>query len=56
MSFGIPCIVSNKTSIPEVVGYAACLMDPYSIEDMSNKLLKVINDKKYAARANGKRV
>lgn len=45
MSYGIPCVVSNSTSIPEVVGDAAILVDPYSIDDISSKILMLINDK-----------
>lgn len=41
MSYGIPCIVSNATSLPEVVGKSAELIDPKSIEDISKSLEKL---------------
>lgn len=44
MSFGIPCIVSNKTSIPEVVGEAAILVDPNDIDEMAKAMKNVISD------------
>lgn len=45
MSYGIPCIVSNVTSIPEVVGESGIYIDPNSIEEMSNTILNTINNK-----------
>lgn len=38
MSYGKPCLVSNTSSIPEVVNNAAIQVNPYSIEDIYNKL------------------
>lgn len=45
MSFGIACIVSNITSIPEVVGDAAVLVNPYDITEVAGAIKKVIVDK-----------
>lgn len=45
MSYGIPCVVSDRTSIPEVVGDAAVKVDPYDLNELSNTILKVIADK-----------
>ncbi|AGY76811.1 glycosyltransferase family 4 protein [Clostridium autoethanogenum] len=44
MSYGIPCVVSNRTSIPEVVGDAAIKVDPYDLNKLGNKIVEVIND------------
>lgn len=44
MSFGTPCVVSNVTSIPEVVGNAGLCINPYSVSDLSDKIKTVIND------------
>lgn len=44
MSFGVPVVVSNKTSIPEVVNINACFFDPKNLEEMSIKILEVINN------------
>jgi glycosyltransferase involved in cell wall biosynthesis len=40
-------ITGNVTSMPEVAGNAAHLVDPFSIEDIRNGLLKLINDTSY---------
>lgn len=42
MSYGKPCMVSNKSSIPEVVGEAALLVNPNSIEDMCEGIEKIV--------------
>ena len=44
MSYGIPCAVSNSTSIPEVVKDAALKFDPKSLEDMASSILKLLNE------------
>jgi len=41
MSCGIPVITSNITSMPEVVDEAALLVDPFSIDDISNAMIQV---------------
>jgi glycosyltransferase involved in cell wall biosynthesis len=53
--FGIPplegfyhckaCVASNISSIPEVVGNAGILADPYDIDDMANAIEQFINQK-----------
>lgn len=45
MSYGIPCVVSNKTSIPEVVGEAAIKIDPYDLNEIGDMIIKVVQDK-----------
>ena len=55
--FGMPIIEANATgravitsnilSMPEVAGSAACLVDPYNIEEIRNGILKIINDSEY---------
>jgi glycosyltransferase involved in cell wall biosynthesis len=44
MSFGCPVVCSNTSSIPEVVGNAAVLFDPHSVESISKALQIVLND------------
>lgn len=44
MSFNVPCIVSNKTSIPEVVGDAAITVDPNDYKEMGRQIEKFINN------------
>jgi len=45
MACGTPILASNVSSIPEVAGDAALLFDPYNINEMANKIDRVINDK-----------
>ena len=44
---GRPVLTSNISSMPEVAGDAACLVDPYDVQSIREGLLKIINDKKY---------
>ncbi|MCH8903796.1 MAG: glycosyltransferase family 4 protein [Bacteroidetes bacterium] len=44
MNCDVPVITSNVTSLPEVAGPAALLVDPFSVEDISNAMLTLEND------------
>jgi glycosyltransferase involved in cell wall biosynthesis len=44
---GRPVVTSNCTSMPEVAGGAALLVDPYSVESIRDGILQVINDADY---------
>ena len=44
MQFGCPVVCSNSSSIPEVVGNAALLFDPYSVTSIRNKIISVLYD------------
>ncbi|MBD3637060.1 MAG: glycosyltransferase family 4 protein [Crocinitomicaceae bacterium] len=39
-----PIICGNKTALPEVVGDAAVLVDPYSVVDLASAMIKVNTD------------
>jgi glycosyltransferase involved in cell wall biosynthesis len=41
MSFGTPCITSNTSAMPEVVGDAGVLVDPNSVDDIFNGLCRL---------------
>jgi glycosyltransferase involved in cell wall biosynthesis len=41
---GCPVITSNVSSMPEVAGEGAILVDPYSIEEIANAISKIIKD------------
>jgi glycosyltransferase involved in cell wall biosynthesis len=41
------CVTSNCSSMPEVAGVGACLVDPYSVESIRDGFLKVIADSGY---------
>lgn len=44
MKYGCPAVVSNVSSLPEVGGDAALYFDPYSIEDICDKINKTLSD------------
>lgn len=50
MASGVPVISSNISSIPEVVGEAGILIDPCSVEQISEAMQKVIQDEELATR------
>ena len=63
--FGMPIVEANKTgrvvitsntsSMPEIANNAACLVNPFDVEDIRKGLLKIIEDDEYRAQliANG---
>lgn len=44
MACGTPVIVSNVASLPEVVGDAATLFDPYNVAEMADALARGLSD------------
>ncbi len=42
---GTPVITSNVTAMPEVAGDAALLVNPFSVEEISNAMLTIYSDK-----------
>jgi glycosyltransferase involved in cell wall biosynthesis len=46
MACGTPVIVSNNSSLPEVTGDAAILIDPLNIKDMTDTMYQVLNNEK----------
>lgn len=44
MACGTPVITSNTSSLPEVAGDAAILIDPYNVEELSYAMYKVLTD------------
>lgn len=43
MSYGVPVVVSNVTSIPEVVDIEECFFNPYDVQEISCKISEVLN-------------
>ena len=41
---GIPVLTSNLSSMPEVAGLGAVLVDPYSINEINRGVLSLINN------------
>ncbi|MEQ1829625.1 MAG: glycosyltransferase family 1 protein [Pirellula sp.] len=46
-SIGRPVITSKRSSMPEVAGDAAHLVDPFDVQDIRNGFLRVMNDEAY---------
>jgi glycosyltransferase involved in cell wall biosynthesis len=46
MNADVPVITSNVTAMPEVAGDAALLIDPFSVESISNAMLDIYNSEK----------
>lgn len=44
---GRPVVTSNLSSMPEVAGSAACLVDPHSVDSIRAGILRVIEDAAY---------
>ncbi|WP_373471353.1 glycosyltransferase family 4 protein [Carnobacterium alterfunditum] len=44
MACGVPVIASNATSIPEIVGDSTLLVDPFDVDDLSEKMFNVLHD------------
>jgi glycosyltransferase involved in cell wall biosynthesis len=49
MACGTPVITSNVSSLPEVVGDAAMLVDPYDVEAIAQAICRVLTDTALAA-------
>jgi len=44
MAFGTPVVCSRATCLPEISGNSAVFFDPYSIDDIANKIAEVSSD------------
>jgi glycosyltransferase involved in cell wall biosynthesis len=44
MACGTPVVCSNASSLPEVVGDAALMVDPVDIEGLADAMRKVLTD------------
>ncbi|NOY88986.1 MAG: glycosyltransferase family 4 protein [FCB group bacterium] len=49
MACGCPCVVSKAASLPEVCGDAALYCDPYSIDDIADKISRLLVNEKLRA-------
>jgi glycosyltransferase involved in cell wall biosynthesis len=50
MSVGTSVITSNCSSMPEVAGSAAFLIDPYNVEELADAILKIVTDESERTR------
>jgi glycosyltransferase involved in cell wall biosynthesis len=48
MASGTPVVTSNVSSLPEVTGNAAVLVDPYDVESIEDGMRRVLDDPKLA--------
>ena len=48
-ALGVPVCASNATSIPEVVGDAAVLFDPRSVDDIASAMSRMLGDRQLRA-------
>jgi glycosyltransferase involved in cell wall biosynthesis len=49
MACGTPVVTSNSTSLPEVAGEAALLVDPYDVEAIAEAMRRVLEEPELAA-------
>ena len=45
MACGVPVITSNTSSMPEVAGTAACIINPFKPEEITEAMIRILNDK-----------
>jgi glycosyltransferase involved in cell wall biosynthesis len=50
MACGTPVITSNTSSMPEVTGGAACIIDPFKPEEITAALYRLTNDTSYRGK------
>lgn len=50
MACGVPVITSNTSSMPEVAGTAACIINPFKPEEITEAMIRILNDKEFNAR------
>lgn len=46
-SRGLPVITSNLCSMPEVAGHGACIVDPYSVDEIRYAVNKILHNRDY---------
>jgi glycosyltransferase involved in cell wall biosynthesis len=49
MASGTPVVASNQSSLPEVTGDAAVLVDPYDVDSIVDGMRRVLTDPVLAA-------
>ena len=48
MASGVPVAVSNRASLPEVVGDAGILVEPHDVEALTSAMLRTVEDQAFA--------
>jgi alpha-1,3-rhamnosyl/mannosyltransferase len=49
MASGIPVAVSNRASLPEVVGDAGIVLEPHDVDGLTSIMQRIIDDSEFAA-------
>ncbi|MFA6307685.1 MAG: glycosyltransferase family 1 protein [Patescibacteria group bacterium] len=44
MSYGLPVLSSNTTSLPEILGHSVLYFDPQDKDDLKNKMFEIVNN------------
>ena len=44
MACGVPVITSNTSSMPEIAGDAASIIDPYNHQEITKTMISLMND------------
>lgn len=47
MRYGVPVAASGSTSIPEICDNAALFFDPYSVSEMKNRMIQLLDERIY---------
>ncbi len=50
MASGVPVLTGNQTSLPEVVGNAGVMVDPYDVDAIADGLLGLVEDENLRTR------
>lgn len=54
LACGVPVITSHSSSLPEIIGGAGVLIDPYRPDEIREALIQVLADKEYRAILEGR--
>jgi glycosyltransferase involved in cell wall biosynthesis len=54
MACGLPAVVSNVASLPEVVGDAGLLIDPHEVDELTVGMWRILNDSELREEMQGK--
>jgi glycosyltransferase involved in cell wall biosynthesis len=49
MACGAPVITSNTSSLPEVVGDAALLVDPHNVDELAHAIMRLLQNEQLRA-------
>lgn len=56
LACGLPVITSHSSSLPEIIGQAGILIDPYRPDEIREALIQILSDKSYRESLQGKAI